>query len=112
MLVTMHTAAKQFGVSKATLYFQKAQVPMPAYIVKITSNGQKDVFKIDTDHPMWIAYCKDYVIRKGFDKLQLIQLDHLVSATVDIIREVYSPTEDKLNEVLIKINEKFQEYER
>lgn len=111
MLLTMHTAAKEYGISKPTLYFQKDQVPMPVYIVKIKVPGGKDVFKIDTENPMWEAYVHDYKIRKGFDKLDQRQLKNLVNATVDTIKEVFSPTEDRLKEILNSINEKFQTYE-
>ena len=66
MLLTMHTAAKEYGISKPTLYFQKEQVPMPVYIVKIKVPGGKDVFKIDTENYTKLSLRKVYTKKFQF----------------------------------------------
>ncbi len=107
MFVTIYKAALQSKIPKCTLYYQAKMVPRPVYFRKIKGGG----LMIELDDPMWKAYVEDFRVRKGFKKLDNEQLKKLVNATVEVIKEVYAPSEERLQQLLLKINKTYQSYE-
>ena len=110
MWESIYLVAKRERIPKNTLYNQAHMVPPPHYYKKIKGTG-KQKFMIETDDSLWRAWLEDYRVKKGFKKLDTEQLQNLVKATVFVIKEVYSPNQERLDELLTKINVRFQSYE-
>lgn len=111
MWESIYKVSKRERVTKSALYYQCHMVPPPTYYRKITIPGKKDKYMIETDDSLWRAWLEDYKVKKGFHKLDNEQLQKLVKATVCVIKDVYAPSEERLDELLVKINMKFQSYE-
>lgn len=103
MTVTIYKAAKLSRVPMGTLYSQSKMIPRAAYFRTIKANTF-----IDTEDPMWIAYVENYKIMKGFKSLDNEHLRYLVDAVVKVIKDFYSPSDERMEQLLIEINKQYQ----
>ncbi len=110
MWESIYLVAKRERIPRSTLYNQANMVP-PAPFYKRVKGAGKQKFVIETDDSLWKTWLEDYRIKKGFKKLDNEQLQKLVKATVSVIKEVYSPSQERLDELLNEINKRFQDYE-
>lgn len=110
MWESIYKVAKRERISKSTLYNQAHMVPPPPYYKWIKGAGKQKML-IETDDSLWKAWLEDYRIKKGFKQLDNEQLKNLVNAVYEVIKEVYDPSQERMDALLKKINMKFQGYE-
>lgn len=104
MLITMYAAAKSLDLSSEAIRKKQNIVPRPGYFVDIAGG-----VRIDDDHPEWKSYVDNVKLRNRINGATFEAKEKkLFTAVYNVIRNSFDIDQDKLMEILNKIESEYE----